>query len=135
MAHGGGIARGLIIICTVLGAGAVINSGSARSGDPATFGLLAIYALQLGIMLSTPVYNRTRQDQADLRPGATPFWEVPPRWMPLAAGAGGLVITVLFPGNMSWQPVPGCQDPGYLAPQAVSSAGCATLAEGFPSTT
>src|SRR5450755_2807326 len=66
VAHGGRISRGLIIVFTIAGAGAMINSGSARAGDPAAFALLAIYAVQVAILLSVPVYNRTRQDQAGI---------------------------------------------------------------------
>ena len=132
VAHGGRISRGLIIVFTIFGAGAMINSGSARAGDPAAFGLLAIYAVQVAILLSAPVYNRTRQDQADIRSVGTPLWETPPRWMPLAAAAAGIVITLLFLGSMSYQPVSSCQARGYLSPHAAPLAQCWTLAEGFP---
>ena len=132
VAHGGRISRALIIGFTIVGAGAMIHSGSARAGDPAAFGLLAIYAVQVSILLSTPVYNRTRQDQADIQPAGTPLWETPPRWMPLAAAAAGIVITLLFLGSMSYQPVPSCHARGYLSPHAAPMAQCETLAEGFP---
>lgn len=132
VARGGPISRCLIIIYTIIGAGAVINSGSARSGDPVAFGLLAIYLLQLGILLSTPVYNHTHQDGTGRQPVAARFWEVPPLWMPFAAAASGLVITLLFLGNMSFQPVSDCQAPGSLAPHAAPLASCVTLAEGYP---
>jgi hypothetical protein len=52
--------------------------------------------------------------------------------MPIAAAAAGVIITLLTLGNMSFQPVPGCQAPGYLAPHSVPLAQCATLAEGYP---
>jgi hypothetical protein len=93
---------------------------------------LAIYAVQVAILLSTPVYNRTRQDQADIQSVGAPLWESPPRWMPLAAAGAGIVITLLFLGSMSYQPVSSCQARGYLSPHAAPLALCGTLAEGFP---
>jgi hypothetical protein len=132
VAHGGRISRVLIIVFTIVGAGAMINSGSARAGDPAAFGFLAIYAVQVAILLSTPIYNRTRQDHADITSAGAPVWETPPRWVPLAAAAAGIIITLLFLGSMTYRPVSSCQAPGSLSPHAAPLAQCGTLAEGFP---
>jgi hypothetical protein len=52
--------------------------------------------------------------------------------MAIAAAAAGLIITLITLGNMSFQPVPGCQAPGYLAPHSAPLAQCAALAEGYP---
>lgn len=130
--RGGRLSRGLIIVFTITGANAMISSGMMRAGDPVAIGFLAIYAVQVAILLSTPVYNRTRQDQAHLPSAGASLWEIPPRWMPVAAAAGGIVITLLFLGNMSYQPVSSCQARGYLSPHAAPLARCGTLAEGYP---
>jgi hypothetical protein len=52
--------------------------------------------------------------------------------MAAAALAAGLIITVLFLGNMDPQPVPGCGGRGFLSPHAAPLARCETLAEGYP---
>ena len=59
-------------------------------------------------------------------PSTARLWPMPLRWMMVAALASGLLITLLFLASMDWQSVP-------CAPAAsTASAGCVTLAEGFP---
>ena len=65
-------------------------------------------------------------------PGRAAFWLAPPAWILAAAAVGGALLTVLFLGNMTFKPVPGCQRPGYLAPQAAALTSCGTLSRGFP---
>jgi hypothetical protein len=103
-----------------------------RSGSLISLGLLAIYLVQIALLVSTPVYTRTRKNQAVLAPDGSRPWVLPSRWMPIAAAAAGVIITLLTLGNMSYQPVPGCQAPGYLAPRSVPLGQCGTLAEGYP---
>ena len=130
--RGGSFARGLIIFYTAGGIAGLLNSPGMRSGSLISLGLLAIYLVQIALLVSTPVYNRTRKNQTGLVPDGPRLWVLPPRWMPIAAAAAGVIVTLLFLGNMSFQPVPGCQAPGYLAPHSAPSAQCATLAEGYP---
>jgi hypothetical protein len=128
--RGGWFSRGLIILYTVLGAFSLINSGSMRSGSLASFGFLGIYAIQIGLLLSTPIYNRTRRtDDRDQAP-VSRLWVPPPGWL-LAAGAViGLAVTLLYLGRESSEAVPGCTSTG--TGPAASAASCTTLAEGYP---
>lgn len=130
--RGGSLARGLIIFYTVGGIISLLNSPGMRSGSLISLGLLAVYLVQIALLVSTPVYNRTRKNQTGLAPNESRLWVLPPRWMPIATAAAGVIITLLFLGNMSSQPVPGCQTPGYLAPHSAPLAQCVTLAEGYP---
>lgn len=65
-------------------------------------------------------------------PTAAQLWPSPPKWMPAAAAAAGLIISLLLLGNMSFQPLSGCGGRGYLAPHSPPLARCGTLAEGYP---
>jgi hypothetical protein len=130
--RGGWFARGLIIFYTAGGIAGLLSSPGMRSGSLISLGLLATYLVQIALLVSTPVYNRTRKNQTGLAPDGSRLWVLPPRWMPVSAAAAGLIMTLLFLGNMSSQPVPGCQAPGYLAPHSAPLAQCATLAGGYP---
>jgi hypothetical protein len=59
--RGGAFARGLIIFYTACGIESLLNSPGLRSGSLISLGLLAIYLVQIALLLSTPVYNRTRK--------------------------------------------------------------------------
>jgi hypothetical protein len=128
--RGSRLARGLIIVFTVTGALACINSASTRSGGLLSFGFVAIYALQLGLLVSPPVYRCTRRPGDRDQEPASGLWVVPPCWL-VAAGAGaGLIVTLLYLGNMSSVPVPGCA--ASATGTGHPAAGCTTLAEGYP---
>jgi hypothetical protein len=63
--RGSSFARGLIIFYTVGGIAGLLNSPGMRSGSLISLGLLAIYLVQIALLVSTPVDNRTRKT----RPG------------------------------------------------------------------
>jgi hypothetical protein len=128
--RGGWFARSLIFLYTVQGAFAFISSGSARSGSLAGFGFLGIYAIQVALLISTPVYNRTRRPEERGEEPVTRLWVTPPGWMLAAGAAVGLIVTLLYLGNMSSEAVPGCISYGYGP--VTSAATCTTLAEGYP---
>jgi hypothetical protein len=130
--RGSSFARGLIILSTIGGIAGLLNSPGMRSGGLISLGLLAIYLVQIALLVSTPVYNRTRKNQTGLPPDGSRPWVIPPRWMPIAAAAAGVIITLLTLASMSFQPVPGCLAPGYLASRSAPLAQCTTLAEGYP---
>jgi hypothetical protein len=130
--RGSSFARGLIILSTIGGIAGLLNSPSMRSGSLISLGLLAIYLVQIALLVSTPVYNRTRKNRTGLAPDGSRLWVLPSRWMPVAAAAAGVIITLLTLVNTSFQPVPGCQAPGYPAPRSAPLAQCVTLAEGYP---
>lgn len=130
--RGGWFARGLVICWTAVGIAGLIASPGMRSGSLVSLGLLAVYLAQLALLVSTPVYNRTRKNRVGPAPDGSRLWETPPRWMPVAAAAAGVIFTLLFLGNMSFKFVPGCQGPGYLAPHSAPLGSCETVAEGYP---
>lgn len=130
--RGGSLARGLLVLGTGVEISGLLTSPGMRSGSLISFGLLAIYLVQIALLVSTPIYFRTRKTQVGLAPDGSRLWVLPPSWMPVAALSAGVIITLLFLGNMDFQTVPGCQAPGYLAPHSPPLSQCMTLAEGYP---
>ena len=129
VSRGGHISRGLLLLGT--GASYLVAAlGLARAWDVPIVILLLIYAAQLLLLVSTPVYRRTRQDRAAEPPGSHFRWPVPPAWVVLGGMAGGAVVTLLYLGSMNWQPMPGCEPPGVSMRQLPGQ--CIELAEGYP---
>jgi hypothetical protein len=125
--RGSASARAFMVVYTALLIAAVLGSPGLRSGGLVSLGLLAIFLVQIALLVSTPVYDRTRQDAGD-RPATEPMlWPIPPWWMVAVALAAGVIITLLFLGSMDWQSV-ACS----VAPRSVPPAHCVTLAEGYP---
>jgi hypothetical protein len=87
------------------------------------FGLLALDLVQIALLISTPIYERTREDWAERQLVSDRMWPAPRWWMATVALAGGLIITLLSLTGMSSQHVPGCQSQGTQ---------CETHAEGTP---
>jgi hypothetical protein len=130
--RGSWLARRLMLFYTICGIAGLVNSPGMRSGSLTGLGLLGIYLAQIALLVSTPVYNRTRKNQPGRAPDGPPPWALPPRWMPITAATAGVIITLITLGSMSFQSVPGCQAPGYLAPHSAPLAECTTMAEGYP---
>jgi hypothetical protein len=130
--RGSSLARGLIVVWTVVGFAATFASPVMRSGNLVPFWLLVAYAGQIGLLLSAPVYERTRKDAAREPVRETALWPAPPRWMLPTAAAAGALLTLLFLGSMTFRPVQGCQGRGYLAPHTAPLASCYTLDQGYP---
>lgn len=127
VAGGGSLSRGLMIVYTVLIIRTLLWSPDMKSGGLVSVGVLAICLAQIALLVSTPIYERTRKGWADRPPSAARLWPRPPWWMAAAALAAGLVITLLFLGSEDFQSVP-------CAPASPSAAParCVTLAQGFP---
>ncbi|MBO0817429.1 MAG: hypothetical protein J2P30_20060 [Actinobacteria bacterium] len=129
VSRGGRVSRVILLIVTALSFGGAAFM-QARSWSPLVFGLLAIYGAQFLLLVSPAVYQRTRPGAV---PGQAPAgqrrWR-PPLWLPLSALLVGLVVTLLYLGNMGFQAVPGCGPAG--ATMAELPARCITLAEGYP---
>lgn len=133
VARGSAIARGILVIWTVIGFAAVFRSPAMQSGSLVPVWLLVAYAGQIALLLSEPVYNRTRKDPVEEPVSqATRLWPAPPVWMLPTAVAVGALLALVTLGSMSFKPVQGCQAPGYLAPHSAALASCYTLTQGYP---
>jgi hypothetical protein len=130
--RGSSIARGLIVIWTVVGFAAVFSSPAMKSGSLYPFWLLVAYASQIALLVSAPIYDRTRKIPAGGSVRHTSLWPAPPVWMLPTAAAAGALLTLACLGSMSSKPVQGCQAAGYLAPHTAPLASCYTLDQGFP---
>jgi hypothetical protein len=130
--RGSRFSRCLIIFFTVIGALAFINSGGIRSGSLASFGFLGIYVVQIGLMLSAPIYNRTRREEDREQEPVPCMWVTPSAWLLAAGAAGGVIMTLLYLGNMSPETVRGCEASNSGTGHVAASADCTTLAEGYP---
>jgi hypothetical protein len=118
--------RGCMVAYTVLCVADVVRSPALQSGSLVALGVLVIYLAELALLVSGPVYSRTRKDRGSRTPVTHP-WETPPIWLLAGALVGGILCTLVSLASMTWQNVPGCvQIPGGRP------AACATLARGFP---
>lgn len=130
VSRGGHVSRILLILWSGAGYAAVATT-IARAWSPLAFGLLAAQALQIALLTSPAVYQRTRRpgDQRFPVRDALPSW--PPLWLALAGLFTGLVVTLLYLGNMGYTPIPGCGPPGAAALHQLPDR-CFALAEGYP---
>jgi hypothetical protein len=120
VSRGSSFARGLILAWTILGFAGTFTSQAMQSGSLVPCWLLAGYAGQLALVLSAPVYERTRKSAVAGEPGRAVLWPIPPLWTPAAAAVLAVVCALLGMGSMGVQPAPGC-----------TPAGC-TLGQGYP---
>ena len=120
--RGSSFARGLILVWTILGFAGTFMSQALQSGSLVPCWLLAGSAGQLALLLSAPVYARTRKFPVAGEPGRAVLWPVPPLWTLPAAAAAAVACTLLGLGSMDYPrpPVPDC-----------GAAAC-TLSQGYP---
>jgi hypothetical protein len=99
--------------------------------NPSVLGLLAIYTVQLALLLSPAVSLRCWKDTSH-RPSADALAAraFPRVWMVLTALLLGLVVTLLFLGSMDWGTLPGCGPAGAALAQLPDR--CIVLQEGLP---
>jgi hypothetical protein len=124
--RGSSVSRGLIIVATAVLVLVLLNSRDLKSGGFVSLGLLVMCLAQIALLVSTPVYERTRKDCADRPPSGARMWPTPPWWLAAVALAAGLLITLLFLGTEDLQSVP------CALPPSATPARCVTLAQGFP---
>jgi hypothetical protein len=127
VSRGGRISRMLLIISTGWSyAGAALDL--ARLWNPAVVAWLIVSAAQFALLVSAPVYWRTRPIPYTVRmPGWTRFARLPPIWLLLPWGLlAGVLVTLICLGHMDSGPVAGCQ--------ATASNSCTALFDGYPLT-
>ena len=101
-----------------------------RSWSPLVLLLLAIYAAQIALLVSPAIYQRTRPDPLTGWAPTASAKSGPPLWMVLIALLTGLVVTLLYLGNMDWAAIPGCGQAGAALAQLPSR--CFGLTQGYP---
>lgn len=129
VSRGGYVSRIMLIIWSALGYAAVATS-IARVWSVPALSLLVIYAVQIALLTSPAVYQRTRPGggPASAAPGVQRGW--PPLWLVLAGLLTGLVVTLLYLANMQEAALPGCGPAG--ATLAHLPGRCVGLASGYP---
>ena len=124
VSRGGWFARRILIV-TSFAYGAVAAVDVARRWDVTTVALVIIGAAQVALLVSPPVYGRTRRPPIQVRaPGWARLVRRPPAWLLPWGLLAGVLVTLACLGSMDWVAVPGCRP-------AASSA-CTALAEGYP---
>ena len=126
VSRGGRVSR-MILILISGGSYAAAVLAVARLWDLTTTALVIIWAAQVALLVSPPVYGRTRrpgpihvraQSWSQLLPPRPPAWLLP--WGLLA----GVLVTLACLGNMDWVAISGCRP--------AASDACTALAEGYP---
>lgn len=125
VSRGGRVSRMILII----GSGAsyaVTALAVARLWDLAIIALVIIWAAQVALLFSPPLYGRTRptpiqvraQSWSQLLPPRPPAWLLP--WGLLA----GVLVTLACLGSMDFTTIAGCRP--------AASDSCSALAAGYP---
>ena len=129
VSRGGRPSRVILIILGILSFAGDAFIGT-RSWSLLVLLLLAIYAAQIALLVSPAVYQRTRRDPLTGWAATAPVKSGPPLWMVLIALLAGLVVTLLYLGNMGWATIPGCGPAGAAITQLPSR--CFGLTQGYP---
>lgn len=129
VSRGGRPSRVILIILGVLSFAGDAFIGT-RSWSLLALLLLAIYAAQIALLVSPAVYQRTRRDPLSAWAATASVKSRPPLWMVLIALLAGLVVTLLYLGNMDWAAIPGCGPAGAAIAQLPNR--CFGLTQGYP---
>jgi hypothetical protein len=128
--RGNRVARFLMITCSLIGVLAMMLATSTSSSTGAVASRVEYflcYLVQVLLLVSTPMYQRTRTaSSSDRRPPA-PFLPLPRIWMILTSLASGLIINVL--------PFAGLRDlPCWPGHPAAHWGPCVAVGTGYPFT-
>jgi hypothetical protein len=125
VSRGGRFSRMILIIVSCASC-AVTAFAVARLWDPPIIALVIICVAQVALLVSPPVYGRTRRPA--LIPvrarGWAPLVRWPPVWLLPCGLLAGVVVTLACLGSMDWVAIPGCRP--------AASDACTALAEGYP---
>ncbi len=124
VSRGGRISRALLIIGSGLSL-AVSALAIARLWDVSVVALVTISAAQIALLVSPPVYGRTRPTPIAVRArGWTQLVRRPPTWLLACGLLAGMLVTLACLGNTDFIALPGCRP--------AASDACRALVEGYP---
>ena len=124
VSHGGRISRMILIIVSGVSY-AVAVLAVARLWDLAIMALVIICAAQIVLLVSPPVYGRTRRTPIPVRaPGWAQLVRRPPGWLLPWGLLAGVLLTLACLGNGDFIAIAGCRP--------AASTACSALAEGYP---
>jgi len=124
--RGSQLARILMIIYGSLGVLlAVVGSTRPAWALAPRLGVMACCLLQVALLASTPMYQRTRPASARGEPADAPWLPVPRLWALLVSVGAGLGVTLLHIGNL--RPIP-C--PAHVT--VLAKTPCQAAGTGFP---
>lgn len=131
-ARGSATARMTLIIANVAGAFVLVAGNSQAAATSAVvltrLGDLACVMLQIALLVSSPMFQRTRPGWSPGRFEPAPWWPAPPLWVLLASAGAGLIITALpFSGNSTLASCPAGGHPP-VAPHTL----CLANGAGYP---
>jgi hypothetical protein len=125
VSRGGRVSRMILVIGSGVSCAVAVLS-VARLWDLSVVALVIIGAAQVALLVSPPVYERTRHPAP--APARAPGWAQlvrrPPAWLLSWGLLAGVLVTLACLGSMDWVAIPGCR-PG-------ASDTCTALAEGYP---
>jgi hypothetical protein len=105
----GRISRMILIIASGA-AYAVAALAVARLWDVAVVGVVIICAVQIALLVSPPVYGRTRPAPIQVRAeGWAQLVRRPPMWLLPWALLAGALLTLAYLGSMDWIAIAGCR--------------------------
>ena len=116
----------MILIIVSSASCAVTALAVARLWDLTIMALVIICAAQVALLVSPPVYGRTRRPvPIPVRaPGWAQLVRRPPVWLLPWGLLAGALLTLACLGSMDWVAIPGCRP--------AASDACSALAEGYP---
>jgi hypothetical protein len=124
VSRGGRISR-MILIITSGASYAEAVLAIARLWNLAIMALVIICAAQIALLVSPPVYGRTRRTPIPVRArGWAQLVRRPPAWLLPWGLLAGVLLTVACLGNVDWITIAGCRP--------AASGACSALAEGYP---
>jgi hypothetical protein len=124
VSRGGRISRMILIISSGASC-AVAALAIARLWDLAIMALVIICAALVALLVSPPVYGRTRPTPIPVRArGWAQLVRRPPLWLLPWGLLAGALLTLAYLGSMGFTAIPGCRP--------VGSGACSALTEGYP---
>ena len=125
VSRGGRLSR-MILLAGSTASCAVAAFAVARRWDLSVVALVVIGGAQVALLVSPPVYGRTRRPArvTARAPGWARLVRRPPAWLLPCGLLAGALVTLACLGSMDWVTVPGCG--------TGASGACTALAEGYP---